>query len=115
MRATANYRSYDPSFKEDALALLRRSGRTCGAVARDLGIPSSTLEYWYNADMAKKGKKRPTGAKVLPVGDPSAEAPEDKIARLERENDALRKENDSLKMDRAILKKAAAFFAKESE
>jgi transposase-like protein len=34
---------------------------------------------------------------------------------LERENAALQKENDTLRMDREILKKAAAFFAKESE
>jgi transposase len=115
MRATANYRRYDQTFKEDALALLRRSERSFGAVARDLGVPPSTLEYWYNADMAKKRKQRPAAGKSLPVGDPSAESPEEKIARLERENNALRKENDSLKMDRAILKKAAAFFAKESE
>lgn len=115
MRVTANYRRYDQTFKEDALALLRRSNRTINAVARDLGVPPSTLEYWYNADMAKKRKQRPAGGKTLPVGDPSAESPEEKVARLERENDALRRENDSLKMDRAILKKAAAFFAKESE
>jgi transposase len=108
------YRRYDQSFKEDALALLRRGGRTFGAVARDLGIPPGTLEYWYNADMAKKGK-RSTQGKALPVGDPGAEGAEEKIARLEGEVAELRKENDSLRMDRAILKKAAAFFAKESE
>jgi transposase len=37
------------------------------------------------------------------------------VTRLEREVQTLRKENDSLRMDREILKKAAAFFAKESE
>jgi transposase len=109
-------RRYDEAFKDDAVALLRRSDRTIGAVARDLGIPPSTLEYWYNADMAKKRKKQPPRlGKALPVREPTAEHPEDRIARLEREVAELRKENDSLKMDRAILKKAAAFFAKESE
>jgi len=110
-----NHRHYDQSFKEDALALLRRSERSIGAIASDLGVPPSTLDYWYKADMAKKRKQRPAGAKALPVGDPSAEAPEEKVARLEREVAALRKENDELKTDRAILKKAAAFFARESE
>jgi transposase-like protein len=33
----------------------------------------------------------------------------------EKQVTALQKENDALKLDRAILKKAAAFFAKESE
>ena len=51
----------------------------------------------------------------LPVSDPSTETAEEKIARLEKENAELRRKNASLEMDRAILKKAAAFFAKESE
>jgi transposase len=34
---------------------------------------------------------------------------------LEAENRRLRKENKRLRMEREILKKAAAFFAKESE
>jgi len=55
------YRRYDQSFKEGALAHLRRGDRTFGAVARDLGIPPGTLEYWYNADMGKKGKRSTQG------------------------------------------------------
>ena len=46
------------------------------------------------------------------VGD---ETPEAKIARLERELAAARHQISSLETDRAILKKAAAFFAKESD
>jgi len=115
MRVT-NRRTYDRSFREDALALLKRSGRPLERVADDLGIPWSTLRYWYDASMAKKPKKRERRPSPrLPVGDPAAEAPDEKLARLERENAALRKENDALKLDRAILKKAAAFFAKENE
>ena len=40
---------------------------------------------------------------------------EDKIRRLERELVRLQRANAQLEMDREILKKAAAFFAKESE
>src|SRR5437762_13784442 len=115
MRVSTSRRNYDPSFREDALALVRRSGRAIDAVADDLGIPSSTLRYWYDADMAKKRKKGARPSPRLPVGDPAAESLEEKLARLEKENAALRKENDGLKLDRAILKKAAAFFAKENE
>ena len=113
MREPIEYRRYDEAFKEDALALFRRSHRTLSRVACDLGIPAATLEYWYKADMAKKRKQRQAGGK-LPVSEPT-EAPEEKIARLEQELVAVRRENESLKQDRAILKKAAAFFAKESE
>jgi transposase-like protein len=85
------------------------------AVARDLGVPFMTLYGWYKRAMAKKGKRSSVRDTALPVSNPGAEAPEEKIVRLEREVTELRKENESLKLDRAILKKAAAFFAKESE
>jgi transposase len=115
MRVTQVRRSYDPSFQQDAVALLQRTDRPIHGVARDLGVPFTTLYGWYKRAMAKKGKRSSLQDKALPISDPSAEAPEEKIARLEREVTELRKENDSLKLDRAILKKAAAFFAKESE
>jgi transposase len=109
-----NHRRYDDAFRDDALALLERSGRSLNAVAEDIGISYSTLRYWYKAQMAKKGKKPPRPGAVAVV-DPSKETAEQKVARLERENATLRKQVDELQMDRAILKKAAAFFAKESE
>ena len=62
--------------------------------------------------MPKKSRKQRKAETAAQLGNESAEQ---RAARLERENQALRKENDSLRMDREILKKAAAFFAKESE
>jgi transposase-like protein len=90
------------------------------AVASDLGIPEGTLWSWYyRAEMVKKGKPVPGRNRGKPTAVVHAgseeESVEEKTRRLERENAALRKEVDELKMDRAILKKAAAFFAKESE
>lgn len=115
MRVTTQ-RRYDEAFKQEALAVLERSDRTLSAVALDLGVDHSTLRGWYKrAEMAKKHKKGGVPSKSLAVRDPVSETAEQKIARLERENAALRKKNDELEMDRAILKKAAAFFAKESE
>jgi transposase len=115
MRVVQPHRSYDDSFKADAVALLERSGRSLSSVAQSLGVSYSTLRYWYNGGMAKKGKKPSRQAAKVPVVDPLKETTEQKLARLERENAALRKRNEELEMDRAILKKAAAFFAKESE
>jgi len=113
MRVMKKRKSYERSFREDAIALVHRSDRSIDEIADRLGVPHSTLRYWYDSDMRKKGKGR--GAAKLPVGDPAAESPEAKVARLEKQVAALEKENDALKLDRAILKKAAAFFAKESE
>ena len=107
------YGNYDQTFREEALRLVER-GRSMNDVADSLGVGRTTLQRWYNRDMVKKGK-RPKRNAVLPVGDPSTESAEEKVARLEKENAQLRKENEALQMDRAILKKAAAFFAKESE
>ena len=111
MRVLKTTRRYDQVFREDALALVRRGGRSQKSVAEGLGIPLGTLRYWYDEDMAKRGKKPRPGSARPPVD----ETADEKIARLERENAALRKKNDQLEMDRAILKKAAAFFAKENE
>ena len=107
--------NWDETFRADALALLKRSNRSLTGVAADLGVPYSTLRAWYKADMAKKRKGAKGVTPKLPVGDPATETPEQKVNRLERENAVLRKKVDELEMDRAILKKAAAFFAKESE
>ena len=115
MRALKPQQKYDLFFREDAIALLRRSDRSMSEVAKSLGVPVSTLHDWYKGDMAKKRKTTPRREPKLPVRDPAAETAEEKLARLERENTALRKENDQLKLDREILKKAAAFFAKENE
>jgi transposase len=111
----SNRKKYDEAFRQGALALLKKSDRTMKSVADGLGIPVATLGYWYKADMAKKKKPpaRPPEKRLSVASD--AETPEEKIARLEAEVTVLRKRNDELEMDRAILKKAAAFFAKESE
>ena len=100
-------------FKSDAIELLKQTDRSLTQVAEDLGVNPSTLRYWYKQDqMAKQTKKTPAKAAVRP---PAADTPAHRVSRLERENARLRKENESLKVDREILKKAAAFFAKESE
>ena len=116
MRVRRTHRRYESSFKEEAVALLNRSERSFSQVAQDLGVPLATLMGWYKDDMAKKGRDRGRLRAGTPTGGKSGdETAAEKLARLEREVDGLRKENEDLKQDRAILKKAAAFFAKESE
>lgn len=106
--------SYTLEFKADAVELLRQSDRSVNQVAADLGVSGQTLRDWYNRDkMAKRPRK--SRERGVPAAALKNETAEEAVARLERENAALRKEVDSLRMDREILKKAAAFFAKENE
>jgi transposase len=107
-------RVFTEEFKQDAVRLLQRSGRSCTQVSSDLGISYWTLRNWCKDHGVKKRSKKASSSKAAaaPV---LGETLEEKVKRLERENAQLRREKESLEMDRAILKKAAAFFAKESE
>jgi transposase-like protein len=69
------------------------------AIAKDLGLSAGALAKWVAQAETDAGN-----------GPPGA------LTTAERtELQQLRRENERLKMDREILKKAAAFFAKESE
>lgn len=113
------YPSYTDNFKADAIALLERTDRTLPQVAEALGVAAVTLRDWYKkSQMGTKKKTRIGRGLAAKSAKVAAEAP----ASLEEENEQLRRELKQaekriadLEMDRAILKKAAAFFAKESE
>jgi transposase len=106
---------FTDDFKAEAVALVRRSDRGFRQIASDLGVNEWTLRKWAKKDeMARKKAHRLKQAAAGTT--PSAEeTPEQRLERLERENSKLRKQVARLEEDRAILKKAAAFFAKESE
>jgi transposase len=107
-------RVFTEEFRENAVRLALRSDRSYTQVASDLGINYWTLRNWCKVrEVNKRSKKKPPRqASAVPV---TGETLEEKVKRLEGENAALRKKNEELETDRAILKKAAAFFAKESE
>ena len=87
-------RSFTPEFKQEAVDLCRRTGKSECQVARELGIPQSTLNRWMRQ------------AAVAPLGSNSFLATE--------ELKVVRRELEQVRMERDILKKAVAFFAKES-
>jgi transposase len=91
----ARSRVYTPEFRDEAVHLVRTSGRSQREIARDLGVPQSTLNEWV--DLAHD---RPLPALT---GDERAELLE------------LRRRVRVLETEREILKKAAAFFAQESD
>jgi transposase len=90
-------RPYRPEFRCEAVELYRRSGRTLKEIAGDLGVSSESLRMWVKQAGIDAGER---------AGLASEEREE--LRRLRRENRVLREE-------REVLRKAAAFFARESE
>jgi transposase-like protein len=92
-------RSFTPEFKADAVKLCRAGDRSIHQVAKDLDLTETALRRWVERADIDAGK-----------GPPEA------LTTSEREElQRLRRENKRLQLEREILKKAAAFFAKESE
>ena len=92
-------RAFTPEFKADAVRLCHVGDRSIAQVAKDLGLPPTSLRNWVRE--AKAEAPSPTAKEALST------AERDELVRL-------RKEVKQLEMERAILKKATAFFAKES-
>lgn len=88
---------YPPEFRREAVQLARSTERSIAQVARDLGVSDQTLRNWIKQADVDAGRRE---------GLTSEEREE-----LRR----LRRENRTLLQEREILKKAAAFFARESE
>ena len=107
----APYSRYSEEFRNDAIALYRRSDRGVRELAADLGMNHWTLRDWVEQDGMKRKKSVPKQVTAIP----KAETLEQRNARLEFEVKQLQRKVAQLEEDREILKKAAAFFAKESE
>lgn len=102
---------YTMQYRADAVALYRRSGLSTRRLAADLGMNHWTLYDWIRRDDMKR--KRASGTPRAEAAD--AETVEQKLARLERENERLENKLRVAEQERDFLKKAAAFFARESE
>ena len=111
MRTTKSVQ-HPHEFKTDAVRLVLAGDRSLRQVAADLGVNHWTLRDWYRKETMSKRPKRDT-QQVATVAAP--ETPAEQVKRLTAEVKRLQKENNQLTEDREILKKAAAFFAKESE
>lgn len=88
---------YPPEFRAEAIRLVRSGGVTQSQVSRDLGVSTFTLRNWLRQTEIDAGERE---------GLTTDEREE--LRRLRRENRVLREE-------REILKKAAAFFARETD
>mgnify|MGYP003334733740 CR=1 FL=1 len=96
-KGSNNRRPYPPEFRREAVELYRRSGRTLKEIAEDLGISAESLRLWARQQEVDAGKRPGLSSDEL-----------EELRQLRREVRVLREERD-------ILKKAAAFFARESE
>ena len=97
---TQKRKHYSKQFKVDAVKLVIEQGYNVSEAARNLGIHHSSLRRW-------KKQLDADGNQAFP-GKGHMTTEKEELYRL-------RKENKRLRMEREILKKAAAFFAKESE
>ena len=88
---------YPEQFRREAVELVRTSGKPIKEIATDLGVTEQSLRTWVKQNEVDVGAR------------PGLSSDErEELKRLRRENRVLREE-------REILKKAAAFFAKESD
>ncbi len=87
---------YPSEFREEAVRLVRASGRPVKEIAADLDVSEQTLRNWVFAAQVDAGER-------------------DGVTTDEREElRALRRRVRVLEQERDILKKAAAWFAKET-
>lgn len=91
-------RRYPDEYRAGAVELVRTSGRSVRQVAMELGVSNDTLGAWIREATAGR-----TGTRAPLDGDERAELAE------------LRRRVRILETERDILKKAAAFFAMESD
>jgi len=92
-------RKYTKEFKRDAVNLVIDQGYSANEVGRRLGVGQSNVSRWVREH---RKDQQDTAEGEIPRKE------------LEAEVKRLKKENQRLQMEREILKKAAAFFAKES-
>jgi transposase len=89
-------RAFTPEYKAEVVELIRKSGRSIGSIAMEMGLTESAVRRWVQRADVDAG-----------VGAPEA------LTTSEREELVhLRRENRRLTMEHEILRKAAAFFAK---
>jgi transposase len=115
-------KNYSEEFRRQAIDLYESTpGATLRSVAADLGVERNTLGGWVNK-YGSGTKTAPDGGTITTVSGArrravpqcGPETVEEKIARLEAENAALRAGQALLSTERDILRAAAKYFAGET-
>lgn len=94
---------YSPEFKQEAVKLVKTTGKSCAEVARDLGLPPHYVVRRRQLQEKHEQAGRPafTGR-----GNAALSAQDVRLKALERELEITRQERD-------ILKKALGSFARQ--
>jgi transposase-like protein len=90
-------RPYPPEFKREAVELYRRSGKSLQVISEELGIAHESLRKWNKQHGIDAGEQE---GLTTPEREELRELRR-KLLRVEQERD--------------LLKRAAAFFARETE
>jgi transposase len=86
---------YPPEFKEEAVRLMRSSGKPLAQISRDLDVAEQTLRNWREQDEVDEGER-------------------EGLTTTEREElGRLKKRVKVLEQEKEVLRKATAFFARE--
>ena len=92
------HQRYTPEFKDEAVRQVTERGHPVQEVADRLGVSSHSLYKWVKAVRPNKDERR-----------------SDELLDAKKEILKLRAELRRVEQERDILKKAAAYFARESE
>jgi len=84
-------------FRREAVKLMCETDAPLPVLSKDLGVSQQTLRSWRRQSEVDLGQRDGVSS--------------DQLEELRR----LRRENRTLQMEREVLRKAAVFFARESE
>jgi transposase len=91
-------RFFSPEYKGEVVELIRSTGKTVGQVAKELDLTETAVREWVRRADLDAGRRS------------------DGLTTVEREDlRRLRRENRELREEREILRKAAVFFARETD
>jgi len=93
-----SHQRYTPEFKDEAVRQVTEKGHSVQEVANRLGVSSHSLYKWVKAVRPEKDEQRA-----------------DELLDAKKQILKLRAELRRVEEERDILKKAAAYFARESE
>ena len=91
-------RFFPPEYKAEVVELIRSTGKTIGQVSKELDLTETAVRQWLRQADLDTGHR----------SDGLTTAEREELGRLRRENRELREE-------REILRKAAVFFARETD